>query len=238
MPTSALGPTIARASLTPSSSWPTWTPSAWASAATSGLLRLGCNLAQPAGAFEQFTIRKSLVAKLQHIGAGDCERFSQGGKRWERLAAIEQDIQPRCGEALQTFRGDACRALQRVRPIAERLEFGSHLGIDQFAILLETAQALLEPLEARRHDAAWFVAAALARRAYVRSDVGKRIAGGETVRRRQAGQRRRQIVTQFFGQRCQMAIVEDEPQIVLDHPQSFAGAIRRMHSRPIGQSRR
>jgi hypothetical protein len=75
---------------------------------------------------------------------------------------------------------------------------------------------LFDALEACRGDRREVRATGFIGRAQARADIGVGVARGVSVNGWNPSGRSGQIVAKLLGQRGEMAIVEDEPQVILD----------------------
>ena len=239
-PISIRVPTIARASFTDKSSWPTWTPSASTAAAisarsltmqTSSWLAAACQLADRAfvRACDQARGRPNACRE-----AGSSRRPLRPASPTSRSNSTAES-QPSTSTQRRTSLKSVSarptyvdRLFQRVEPVAQRFHSAGEFAVHQLCHTLPGSAAIARsasdwPRKRPRHrslrsSASVEIVVPTSRcvsRAACRSSV--EIAAAAAAKSCRSA----------FACACQKRIVEHEPHVVFDHPQPFRGSVQR-----------
>ncbi len=179
-----------RASFTVSSSWPTCTPSAPANRAMSGRSFMMNNVFEPrvcrrtTSGLHGPAIRdrsSSSVRQLDHVDFGRHQSVDPVGKFIDRLASIDQHIQPRRCQPVEAIGGDVDRFAPACKPdVTQMFEPPRQSGAARWFWHIPPGwqgAALLESLEVGGDDCPQIGSVLLGRQAECRADVGRAFRG-------------------------------------------------------------
>jgi len=176
-------------------------------------------LAQQSGTLQKLAIVELLVPKLEDVNSGADEGTDQRHKRLNGTLTVKEHVKPGSAEALQTGPRDLHGPMERIRAISESFQASGQLGIEDFAKLLQTAQALLDPNEIGREHFARILPMAFPLGRQPGPHIGLRFPCGQPLVEWDSGHGAGQFMPQFLELIGQVAVVEDKTCIVLHHAQ-------------------
>ncbi len=190
-------------------------------------LRLGGEDPDLARPRQQLAVGQAFLAELDRPGAAgqglahDPGQVAQGGQ------AADEDHQVDVVERPPGRGGRHRQLLQGVDVVAEHLEPAGDPDVEELAVFFERPERLGGPLEVGDQDGPGVLAGLLARGHDVGADVAPGVARADQDLGVEPPEGVGQAVADLLDPPGQHRVVEREPDVVLDHPEPFAGPVRR-----------
>ena len=181
--------------------------------------------ADVAGTLDKIAVAEQFLAKLEDVRPA-IGRFTDGPIEGGSAArTAKQNIDLGVFQLDSCIRSDADDPLDGVGPIADRFEPGHELRLKHLAVLFEAPHRFLQTLQIDSGHVSWGLPRHFTWRSDSRAHVELRFACLNQERCRQLAKQVGEVVAQALNFGRQNRVVEHEADVVVQHPECFAGSV-------------